>query len=152
MGTAQAMPDRVDLTLQLEARAPKIGAAPEQLAGAEVQLAGLLDRAGLRAAERQTSELQLAPIHDQYARTVTGNLASHPTTVRVSDISQVGPMLGRPRSWSWPPPPRSEGSAGYPPVPPWPAAGPAGWRSKTPWLERESWRLRPGWWWAPCAA
>lgn len=93
VGTAEAVPDRVDLTLVLEARAPKINAALGQLAEAAVRLAGLLDRARVPAGERQTSQLQLTPMHDQYHNGVTGHLASQATTVRLGDVSQVGPML-----------------------------------------------------------
>ncbi|HUY96851.1 MAG TPA: SIMPL domain-containing protein [Verrucomicrobiae bacterium] len=92
-GEARVPPDRVRLTLGVECRATTPGLALRQLADDSQRLRDCLDAAAIPALDRQTSTVQLHPIHDPRGRQPAGFRAVHGLVVQLDELAAVGPVL-----------------------------------------------------------
>jgi len=99
-GEARVAPDEATVRLGVVGQAPTARAAQEQVnrtANAALEAIGKL---GIKAEDIQTSGLSLSPLYSQgrpgaeeQAPRITGYQANNTVTIRIEDLSQVGPVI-----------------------------------------------------------
>jgi uncharacterized protein YggE len=95
--TVTAVPDLARISLGVEAVESTSSAALRQIRRNMNTVFAVLEEAGIAPRDRQTSGLSLQPIHerrtDQRRPRITGYTARNGLTVRVRDLTMLGPLL-----------------------------------------------------------
>ncbi|MBN9888496.1 SIMPL domain-containing protein [Salipiger abyssi] len=97
-GQAAAVPDMATVTLGVTAQNEEPGAAMEEANQVAAAILARLDTLGIAPRDRQTSDIGLQPVWNDYGqgrgREIEGYEASNRLTVRVRDLDQLGEVLG----------------------------------------------------------
>ncbi|HEY3888137.1 MAG TPA: SIMPL domain-containing protein [Caulobacteraceae bacterium] len=95
-GETKVVPDEATITLGVQTQAPVAAQAMAANAERMTQVTAALRRAGIADKDIQTSNLNLSPQYvyatDQPAK-LTGYKASNDVTIRVEDLSRLGPVV-----------------------------------------------------------
>lgn len=99
-GEARVAPDEATVRLGVVAQAPTARAAQEQVNRAAGAALEAIRKLGIQAEDIQTSGLSLSPLYSQnrpgaeeQAPRITGYQANNTVTIRVEDLSKVGPVI-----------------------------------------------------------
>jgi hypothetical protein len=99
-GEARVAPDEATVRLGVVAQAATARAAQEQVNRAANAVLEAIRRVGIQAEDIQTSGLSLSPLYSQgrpgaesQAPKITGYQASNSVTVRIDDLTKVGPVI-----------------------------------------------------------
>lgn len=97
-GRAAAVPDMATVTLGVSAQNEQAGVAMEEANRVAAAILERLDALGIAARDRQTSDIGLQPVWNDYGqgrgREVVAYEASNRLSVRVRDLDQLGEVLG----------------------------------------------------------
>ena len=99
-GEARVAPDEATVRLGVVAQAPTARAAQEQVNRAANAALEAIRKLGVEAKDIQTSGLSLSPLYsqgrpgeEQQAPRITGYQANNTVTIRLEDLSKVGPVI-----------------------------------------------------------
>jgi uncharacterized protein YggE len=99
-GNARVAPDEANVRLGVVAQAPTARAAQDQVNKAANAVLDAIRKLGIQAEDIQTSGLSLAPLYSQnrpgaesQSPRITGYQANNTVTVRVNDLTKVGPVI-----------------------------------------------------------
>ncbi|HEX9944382.1 MAG TPA: SIMPL domain-containing protein [Thermoanaerobaculia bacterium] len=100
-GEARVAPDEAMVRLGVIAQAPTARAAQDQVNRAAGAVLEAIRKLGIKAEDIQTSGLSLSPLYsqgrrgeeEQQAPRITGYQANNTVTVRVEDLTKVGPVI-----------------------------------------------------------
>jgi uncharacterized protein len=100
-GTARVAPDEATVRLGVVAQAQSARAAQDQVNRAANAVLDAIQKLGIKAEDVQTSGLSLSPLYSQNNRPgaesqaprITGYQANNSVTVRMDDLTKVGPVI-----------------------------------------------------------
>jgi uncharacterized protein YggE len=99
-GNARVAPDEANVRLGVVAQAPTARAAQDQVNKVANAVLDAILKQGIKAEDIQTSGLSLSPLYSQnrpgaesQAPRITGYQANNTVTVRVNDLTKVGPAI-----------------------------------------------------------
>lgn len=92
-GRAYAVPDQVLVSLRVEAHDAAVGQALRSASEAVARLLGVLDEAGVGAADRRTTGLQVHPRWDAESNEHVGHTASYGLQLVVRDLEEAGRLV-----------------------------------------------------------
>jgi len=101
-GEARVAPDEANVRLGVIAQAPTARAAQDQVNRAAGAVLDAIRKLGIQAEDIQTSGLSLQPLYSQgrpgtenenQAPRITGYQANNTVTVRIEDLTKVGPVI-----------------------------------------------------------
>jgi len=99
-GEARADPDEATVRLGVVGQAPSARDAQDKVSRAANSVLEAVRKLGIKAEDIQTSGLSLSPLYSQgrpgaeeQAPRITGYQASNSVTIRIEDLSKVGPVI-----------------------------------------------------------